>query len=494
MDYTVPTSGLDSSHFLSLPRPSITLATSSDTPIVDTTTLAAHDFDVDPRTGFMPPQPPVERLPNDYSQWEELLQDACTERLTGLGQNRRAHRRGVSAFRFYPLLQLLKSEVLIRRAHHVLAWIMHFYIHTQPLSSSDIRIPPPITLPLLQICRELQLPPVLTYSDDVLYNWGLINPDASGTIDPQNLWVLTSFTSTPSESHFYLTSARIELIGVRALALMESTLGELFAGDDIALRRITRYLNELGGGTAADKSNSASSRGIIGEMELELNNMTAGCDPRVFYEEIRPWFRGVDSGERRWIFEGLELDEMLEEPKELSGPSAGQSSIIHALDVFLGVEQYSHGSAGTESQSEKPTFLSRMQLYMPRHHRNFLSHLQNNRRSLRTMVLDTCAAAAYSDIDPSDARNLLEAYNSAVMALKKLRDSHIVIVTLYIISPARRAAQEKREREREAIQGLESRQEEAPLKGTGGTDLAKFLKGVRDGTRDAVIRSGSLEN
>ncbi|KIK68194.1 hypothetical protein GYMLUDRAFT_35575 [Collybiopsis luxurians FD-317 M1] len=564
---------LDPLHFLSLPRPSATQSSSPPTsyvlldgsgsspPIVDTTTLAAHDFDVDPRTGFMPPEPPLARLPSlleehEFGCWEELLEDACTtglqvaDKRSGLTQEEEARseqwRERVRKLPIVPITPLLKSEILLRRAHHVLAWIMHFYIHTLPVSSSDIHIPPPLTLPLLQVCRELQLPPVLTYSDDVLYNWGFIDPEVAasssetGTIDPNNLRVLTTFTSTPSESHFYLTAARMELIGVRALALMQSTLDELFVGDSIAVRRITQYLNKLSGGGDASTSTAASSRGIIGEMEIELNNMSAGCDPRVFYEEIRPWFRGIDSnnlkeGERPWIFDGIETDEMLEVPTELSGPSAGQSSIIHALDVFLGVQEYSHSrdltgqSQGSENsgsgpsqstaQSEKMAFLSRMQLYMPRHHRNFLNHLQNQSRSLRALVLDTLASAGLSTdgtgvatssspsssssspslsssplfsnidaIDPNDALALLHSYNAAVMALKKLRDSHIVIVAKYIIGPAassRRSAQEQKE---SGVQ-LEKEGEDAPLKGTGGTNLAQFLKGVRDGTRDAIIQA-----
>ncbi|KAF9039405.1 Indoleamine 2,3-dioxygenase [Rhodocollybia butyracea] len=517
---------LDPSHFLSLPRPS---AGDFHVPVVDTTTLAAHDFDVDPRTGFMPPQPPVERLfaleGENYERWEDLLAQACAadlqiaDKLGGLSldEERRSEqwRAQVRLLPILPITPLLKSEVLLRRAHCVLASIMHFYIHSLPTSALEIRIPPPITLPLLQISRELQLPPVVTYSDDVLYNWGFLDPTTSssspfGTIDPQNLRVLTTFTSTPSESHFYLTSARIELIGVRALALMQSTLDELFVGDAIAVRRITKFLNQLG------TSGSANSRGIIGEMEIELNNMSVGCDPQVFYEQIRPWFRGIDvnnlkEGERRWIFEGIEMDERLEEPTELSGPSAGQSSIIHALDVFLGVEQFSHArtltgrgsdTASSEAEDARPddtssqpsSFLSRMQLYMPdtTHHPLPLLH-----PSLSSL-------SPFSAIATDDALALLSAYNAAVLALKKFRDAHIVIVARYIIAPASRArrAQEDHESRMEAGEVQQTRtaaeakarvekeaEPEAPLKGSGGTELAQFLKAVRDGTKDAVIGS-----
>jgi indoleamine 2,3-dioxygenase len=555
---------LNPSHFLALPRPSLAFSSSpplflddpplDSPPLVDTTTLAAHDFDVDPRTGFMPPQPPLARLPSPleehhhYELWEEVLENACTaglqftDKYGGLTEEEEASserwREQVRNLPIIAITPLLKSEILLRRAHHVLAWIMHFYIFTFPLSSSDLRIPAPITLPLLQVSRELQLPPVLTYSDTVLYNWTVTDATAqssssTGAIDPQKLRALTTFTSTPDEEHFFLTSARIELIGVHALACMQSTLDELFVGDSIAVRRITQYLQKLGGGSDSAPG-LASSRGVIGEMELELSNMTAGCDPRLFYEVIRPWFRGIDSnnlkpGERRWIFEGMEMDEMLEEPTELSGASAGQSSIIHALDVFLGVQQYSHSrnltgqgegegagaSRQSQSQSEKASFLARMQLYMPRHHRNFLNHLRNQARSLRAFVLDTLTAAGLSfddsampivspssssfsassstsfadTIDPNDALELLHAYNAAVVALKKLRDCHIVIVARYIIGPAAhsRMVQDKDKGKGKGKEEAAEESSDGPLKGTGGTDLVQFLKGVRDGTRDAVI-------
>jgi indoleamine 2,3-dioxygenase len=73
---------LPANHFLSLPRPNTDDALlSTENGAVDTTTLAAHDFDVDNRTGFMPPQPPVSRLPALWTAWEDILQDAQNQRL-----------------------------------------------------------------------------------------------------------------------------------------------------------------------------------------------------------------------------------------------------------------------------------------------------------------------------------------------------------------------------------------------------------------------------
>src|ERR1700759_1390432 len=48
---------------------------------VDASTLAAHDFDIDNRSGFMPPQVPLSRLPSFWHVWEDILQDAQEQRL-----------------------------------------------------------------------------------------------------------------------------------------------------------------------------------------------------------------------------------------------------------------------------------------------------------------------------------------------------------------------------------------------------------------------------
>ena len=69
-----------SQHFLALPRPDVTLGPLP-RGLTDTTTLAAHDFDVDNRTGFMPPEPPLTRLPSEWETWETILDSALTKRL-----------------------------------------------------------------------------------------------------------------------------------------------------------------------------------------------------------------------------------------------------------------------------------------------------------------------------------------------------------------------------------------------------------------------------
>lgn len=70
----------ESQHFLALPRPDVTLGPLPHG-LTDTTTLAAHDFDVENRTGFMPPRPPLTRLPSEWETWEAILDAALMKRL-----------------------------------------------------------------------------------------------------------------------------------------------------------------------------------------------------------------------------------------------------------------------------------------------------------------------------------------------------------------------------------------------------------------------------
>jgi indoleamine 2,3-dioxygenase len=265
------------------------------------------------------------------------------------------------------------------------------------------------------------------------------------------------FTGLLDEEEFYLCSGRIELRGVQALEIMQATMDEIFIGDITAMWRITMYLRSL--------------VIVIGDLKALLMDVRRACNPDRYYNLVRPWFRGEDSDihKRKWAFEGME-DALLEgvpllEPIELSGPSAGQSSLVHVLDIFLGVDHVKPGEI---------SFMRRMQKYMPSKHRSFLDHLGANPRPLRGFV----KVAGNAELG--------EAYNAAVVALKEFRDGHMVIATLYILGPARRAAQRAKEMSENCVFQWEG-DPANPLKGTGGTDLVNFLKETRNRTNEAII-------
>ncbi|KAG8878273.1 hypothetical protein FRB97_002672 [Tulasnella sp. 331] len=458
-------------HFLSIARSPFAGPSSSGATLnrgFDTSTVAAADFDVDSKTGFMPPKVPVVRLGGELEVWERIRDAAVGngEPLTlGVYASNRQQKRStrwrqdVESMPTLSVKSIQHSEVLLRRAHSVLTFILHFYIHSQPPLTTPqpqppINIPPCLSVPLIALSKELVLPPILTYSDNVLYNWTLIDPKAPVSIS--NIAIDATFSLTPSEKHFYITSARIEIVGVEALELMRSCMDEAFIADTTSLRRITDYLHRLAR--------------VIDAMAVLLMAVRDECDPHVFFSQIRPWFKGWEPGSREWFFEGVHEEDQKKYSK-MSGPSAGQSSLIHALDVFLGVDHTppKRRDAPGAIAHDSPTFLMMMEMYMPRHHRAFLQHLRGvNQTHVRTLI--TSGKGSSSVVHQA----LEAAYDEAVTALKKLRDGHIRIATLYIVSQARKAPANGEAALVSPLAPAKVVDEE--VRGTGGTSLVRIYE------------------
>ncbi|KAL7420834.1 hypothetical protein Q5752_004787 [Cryptotrichosporon argae] len=532
-----PPPALPPGHFLALPP---TFATHSSTTTAshashlapNVASLAAADFDVDVRTGFLPATPNIARLTGPYVVWEEALDAASGEGIghglrLGGGDKEEQWRAAVRAMQTVPVDGLITLPIL-RRAHSVLAFLLHFYIHSaadQPSSSSSSThaapvVPACIAVPLTAVSASLGLPPILTYADTVLYNYV---PAAPGITSLTNLpaRTLATFTHTQSEANFFLLSAECEIAGAAALRLMRQSLDELFLSDEVALRRLTTYLTQLT--TMIDR---------VGDVTLKTLDMV---DPEEFYHLIRPWFRGGD-GEGPdmpgWIFEGVLRDGVNAAENTLgaagagskfSGPSAGQSSLVHAIDIFLSVD---HAERPDEAEFDTPptrihvssepisasapdaadsdaaaaapahptveaTFLHRMLQYMPAQHRAFLTHLSTLPTPLRPLVV------AHQHTHPA----LAAAYDGALAALKRFRDKHMRVVSFFVIQQARRQPSARVRRmlgqldavDADADADAEHAVDTDKLRGTGGTPLVRFLKRCRDNTTRAMVGSAPAE-
>lgn len=412
------------------------------------------------------------------------------------------------------------SLPLLRRAHVVLAFLAHFYAHTTP-ASAPIEIPPSISVPLLTVSDLLGLPPILTYADTVLWNFHSPKPSADLSLasNPPT-YTLASFTNTRSEQQFYIISALCEIAGSEALRLMRRSLDELFLADQTALRRLTLYLKKLA--VQIDR---------IGDITLSIMKEV---DPEEFYHLIRPWFKGGDANgpdSLGWMMLGSEAPTQLHAAENanrgerrgrmFSGPSAGQSSLIHAIDIFLTVDhspteeerpadqplptlQLNHSpiaptelpqqadtthpapNAARPTSNNEASFVQRMLQYMPLPHRTFLLHLSTHPTPLRPLVI------AHAHSHPQ----LAAAYDSALEALKRFREKHMRVVSLFIVQQARRQPSPRIRRllgehvddeELEAGVARELEENKGELRGTGGTPLFKFLKRCRDNTTRAMI-------
>nr|BAM73293.1 indoleamine 2,3-dioxyganese [synthetic construct] len=441
-----------------------------------TSSLAEADYDVDVDSGFLPPQMPLCRLVGEpWNVWEEAW-DSTSGFRPGIGEDddqrirawRRYIREEMPVIDVKPLQD--QGVVELRRAHSLLAFLTHTYVHSEARKvvlqdDYQVIIPRALAIPFCAVSDILDIPPILTYADTVLYNWKLKNQALGFTVD--NVEIPSTFTRSVSESHFFKTSLLIETIGPQCLRSMRSSLDEAFIGDEKSVRRIGEHLVAL----------------VINIKCITsfLNDVRTACDPREFYWEIRPWFNGG-----KWIMEGVPALPGPWRVTEFGGPSAGQSTLIHSLDVFLGVDH----SPRPGEMSKEETFMKRMAAYMPHFHRRFLQHLFSYTGEIRSLVLS------------SGSKSLLATrYNSAVAALEELRNSHSRVALFYIISQSRTEPpigsafisewEEKMVAEWKKQQLALSREpgNETVHTGTGGTDLAKFLKRCRERTTEALIQN-----
>ncbi|TFK30065.1 Indoleamine 2,3-dioxygenase [Coprinopsis marcescibilis] len=436
---------------------------------------SAYSYDIHQQTGFFPPEP-LPKLPPVFAQWEEALRDAngklslgelneCgDETLEGCPDSKawRARIEGWSVISIEPLHNDLR---LLQRAHLVLAWLVSFYVHSMPPSNKAPLVPASLAVPLVQVSRHLGMAPILTFADTVLWNWELKRPDQPLSSD--NIQFINTFSGTEDERNFYYASALAELRGVEILRIIDDFNNLPGPGDLPSITKISRDLARL---TIA-----------IEDIKEIINSVRSVCDPHVFYWEIRPWFEGSGAkgpDDPGWIYQGVDETE----PLDLSGPSAGQSSVMHALDIFLHIDhklqERRSPAPSSENKRADHGFMERMRRYMPGQHREFLELLQSS-LSIRYVARST----------PS----LRDAYDSAVAALRKLRDNHIRIACLYVVSmsrttPIHLAAASECPVAAQIARQQDMRRSEGPARGTGGNELAILLKAGRDATRRAILK------
>ena len=290
--------------------------------------------------------------------------------------------------------------------------------------------------------------PVLTYADTVL--WNARPKDLRRPLSIDNIRFENSFSGTEDEENFYRSSASIELRGAEVIQIIHR-----FLNLDDPQNRINE--SEL-------RSDLLRLKALLEELTELMDGVREAVDPRVFYWQVRPWFNGSGSGDRpRWVYDGVPESAVV----DTNGPSAGQSTIIHAIDAFLGIDHrlLRCPIPSVRKQHGDSAFMDRMRRYMPGSHRDFLDHLDDIPVTIKKVAMERVG--------------LREAYNDAVRALKRLRDVHIRVACLYIVSMARTQPPDGfRRREAQGLGGA---------KGTGGNHVASLLKAGRDATKDAIL-------
>jgi indoleamine 2,3-dioxygenase len=431
-----------------------------------------EDYDVSLENAFLPNSPPLERLPDSYYEpWEHVMTN-----MHGLILSKRL-REVVDTL---PILSTdrLSNVAEWRRAYSILAFITHGYIWGG-WKPAD-RIPPSISIPFGAACKRLELPPVATYAGLVLWNWKPIF--ANEPVDTlANLDTIDTFTGSLDEKWFYLISIAIESRGAPIIPMMLRAIKAARDGDrDMVIRCLQSFAERLS------------------ELKDMLAQMYDNCDPHVFYYRIRPFLAGSKNMAAAGLPRGVIFDNggAINRQKyvQFSGGSNAQSSIIQFFDIVLGVEHRSTGETKTgtsdlpKSKPSAPStnFILEMRKYMPGPHARFLRDAERV-ANIRTFVEER-----------SFDRGLTFAYDACLAMLRSFRDTHIQIVSRYIIIKSREAASAAKREATPATttkkvdlahrsKPVTSENIKKDLKGTGGTALIPFLRQARDETGEPAV-------
>ncbi|OQD96781.1 hypothetical protein PENVUL_c087G08619 [Penicillium vulpinum] len=403
--------------------------------------------------GFLSDGPPLVKLSDPYYEtWEDIA-----SQLPNLIQTSQI-RETIDKMPVYTT-EHLQTEPEWRRACVIMGYLAHAYIWGGETPKD--RLPPSISKPFLEISVHLELPPCATYAGLTLWNFTHSHPEADIT-DPDNLHVQTSFTGTKDEEWFMVISVAVEAKGIKLISLMRDAFKAVAANDvDLLTALLYRFADGLS------------------DLTLTLKRMYEHNKPAVFFHQLRPFLAGSKNmghaGLPRGVYYDVGNSDGVERPEnwfQLSGGSNAQSSLIQALDIFLGIKH----SATDGKQAAGPSFIQQMRDYMPGPHRRFLEDL-SARSNVRSFVLD------------SPVQQLKDSYNAAVNELKAFRDTHIQMVTRYIVMASRRPNPVEQGKDRMNLATASSQMNEVgaktKLSGTGGTDLIPFLKQTRDSVQDA---------
>ena len=193
--------------------------------------------------------------------------------------------------------------------------------------------------------------PTLSYAGLCLWNWqikdtasrdGLDGEDdrqvngVEGSIKPglgnlDDLDCLVSFTGTRDEAVFYLVPIMVEAEGGRLMSLLLEAMKEAAQGGNHE-----RILNAL-----------KETHHSLPKMSALMKLLHEQCDPKVFYQQVRPFFPGAKGMEEKGMPNGVVFrrSEGSKVNAKCVGGSAAQSSCFQFVDSALSVK---HRPVGTD--------------------------------------------------------------------------------------------------------------------------------------------------
>ena len=218
-----------------------------------------------------------------------------------------------------------------------LAFIASAYIN-QLGQPRETLLPANIAVPLCQVCKILDRPPVLSYDGYALYNWKRFIPE--GNVELGNIDTIQNFVHLYDEHWFILIHVEIEAIGAVILQAAASIAAEP---------------------TNESIVNSALSdiAAAVWKQVSVLRRIPEKMDPALYYKTFRQYIR---------FFENVVYQGVQAEPTNYRGETGAQSSLLPALVALMKVNH---------KQSVLTNHLADMKNYMPADHRKILIEIQS---------------------------------------------------------------------------------------------------------------------
>lgn len=370
--------------------------------------LPLAEYDVDETTGFVPPHDPLKRLPDAFSAWEAIVPG-----ISALIRSRRL-RAAIGQ-----LPQCDPSIISDRREQERALLLLTVLANGWVWGGDEphMTIPRQIAIPLCRLADAMGRPPIVHYASMALHNWQRI--DAASPVSADNARMQVQFLGGVDEDWFFIASLGVELAGAPLLGWVWAAVIASHRSDDAELAAV---LTEVAGG--------------MQPVIAALHRMRDWCDPHIFYLRVRPFLTG-------WPAPGAVYEGVSSTPRSYVGGSAGQSSLLQAIDALLGI---------SHTPSTTGDYLRALRLYMPVDHRRFVEDVEQ-----RSLVRERVRQGS---------GQLRAAYNDAVAQVAAFRNGHGNLAQRYIAKPAGESGGEA---------------------GTGGTSFADFLQSTHRSTAEAKL-------
>jgi indoleamine 2,3-dioxygenase len=347
-----------------------------------TSTPATHSFErsVHPERGFLPPEDPLRRLPDQFAIWDEIAAD--------LPKLLPAERVRAVVVQLPELAVADLPDAAVPRAMLVLSFVGHAYVYQCWRTGVATRLPANLARPWFEVANRLGRPPILSYASYALDNWRRLDP--RGPIALGNIALLQNFLAGLDEEWFVTVHVQIEAQAAPALMALPR------AQDAADTRDVARLTSEL-----------STLAGALSKMHQTLLRMPENCDPYIYYQRVRPFIHGWDL--HSLVYEGV--SEYAGVPQKFHGETGAQSTIIPCLDAALGIRHRS---------DELRVYLMAMRQYMPRGHVAFLEQLESRAPLIRSVVSESGDAV------------LRKAYDACVARVEAFRATHLEYAARYI--------------------------------------------------------------